>query len=744
MPIIGKSVPRIDAFGKVTGQTLYPGDVNLRGQAYMKILFANRPHAIINRIDTRQAEAIDGVIAIFTARDVPVNEYGLIMPDQPVLCGPGSSKPYTDRVRFVGDQVALVVAETEEIAAQARDLIVVDYEDLPLVTDMLQAMQPDATLLHPDRGSNVFCHYRIRKGDVQTAFQQADVIVEGEYRTPWQEHAYLQPEAGLAYIDEEGRVTVQVAGQWTHEDQQQIAHALALPLEQVRVIYPAIGGAFGGREDMSVQIVLALAAWRLQQRGIQRPVKIIWSREESIIGHHKRHPYILRAKWGATREGKVIAADLELIADGGAYAYTSTKVLGNATLMCTGPYEIPNVRVDSYAVYTNNLPAGAFRGFGGPQGAFEAEMQMNHLAEKLGMDPVEIRMRNVMHEGSLLSVGTPLPKGVSIPQVVEQCARAAHWHETPKGWQRPSAEEAPYPISLIPKAPHLKRGVGFACAFKNVGFSFGAPEQSIAMVELYGGSDIERAVVHHAGADVGQGAHTVMAQMAAEALGVPIEKVQMVVSDTAFTDDAGSASASRMTFMSGNSIKGACELALEKWHAEERPAIAKYQYRPPRTTPYDPQTGKSEPNFAYGYVAQAVTVEVDTETGHVRILDVISTNDVGRAVNPQQVQGQIEGGVVQGAGYTILENFVQKDGYVQTQHLSTYLIPTVLDVPERIQSIVLEYPDPIGPWGARGMAEMPLLPLAPGIIAAVHDAIGVWFHEFPLTPERVLRGLGKI
>ncbi len=744
MPIIGKSVPRIDAFGKVTGQTLYPGDVNLRGQAYMKILFANRPHAIINQIDTRQAEAIDGVIAIFTARDIPVNEYGLIMPDQPVLCGPGSSKPYTDRVRFVGDQVALVVAETEEIAAQARDLIVVDYEDLPLVTDMLQAMQPDATLLHPDRSSNVFCHYRIRKGDVKTAFQQADVIVEGEYRTPWQEHAYLQPEAGLAYIDEEGRVTVQVAGQWTHEDQQQIAHALALPLEQVRVIYPAIGGAFGGREDMSVQIVLALAAWRLQQRGIQRPVKIIWSREESIIGHHKRHPYILRAKWCATREGKVIAADLELIADGGAYAYTSTKVLGNATLMCTGPYEIPNVRVDSYAVYTNNLPAGAFRGFGGPQGAFEAEMQMNHLAEKLGMDPVEIRMRNVMHEGSLLSVGTPLPKGVSIPQVVEQCARAAHWHETPKGWQRPSAEEAPYPISLIPKAPHLKRGVGFACAFKNVGFSFGAPEQSIAMVELYGGSDIERAVVHHAGADVGQGAHTVMAQMAAEALGVPIEKVQMVVSDTAFTDDAGSASASRMTFMSGNSIKGACELALEKWHAEERPAIAKYQYRPPRTTPYDPQTGKSEPNFAYGYVAQAVTVEVDTETGHVRILDVISTNDVGRTVNPQQVQGQIEGGVVQGAGYTILENFVQKDGYVQTQHLSTYLIPTVLDVPERIQSIVLEYPDPIGPWGARGMAEMPLLPLAPGIIAAVHDAIGVWFHEFPLTPERVLRGLGKI
>jgi CO/xanthine dehydrogenase Mo-binding subunit len=495
---------------------------------------------------------------------------------------------------------------------------------------------------------------------------------------------------------------------------------------------------------MSVQIVLALAVWRLQQRGIHRPVKVIWSREESIIGHHKRHPYYLKSKWGATQEGKVIAAEVEAIADGGAYAYTSTKVLGNATLMCTGPYEIPNVKVDSYAVYTNNLPNGAFRGFGGPQGAFAAETQMNRLAEALNLDPVEIRLRNVLREGSLLSVGTPLPRGVSMPQVVEHCAQAAGWQKTSEGWKRPSRSDRSLPPAPPVDRPYVKQGLGFACAFKNVGFSFGAPEQSTAIVELHGDAEIESVVVRHAGADVGQGSHTVMAQMAAEATGVPLEKVHLLVSDTAFTADSGSASASRMTFMSGNSIIGACQLAMEKWRAEERPAIATYQYLPPRTTPYDPQTGKSEPNFAYGYVAQAVQVEVDTETGHLRIIDVISANDVGHAVNPQQVEGQVEGGVVQATGYAILENFVQKEGYVQTQHLSTYLIPTVLDVPKRVQSLILEYPDPIGPWGARGMAEMPFLPLAPAIIHALHEATGVWFFEFPLTPERVLSGLGKL
>ncbi len=268
MSVIGRSIKRIDAYGKVTGETHFPGDINCTNQAYMKILFSKHPHAVINRIETQKAESLDGVLAVFTAKDVPVNEYGLIVPDQPVLCGPGSDKPSADRVRFIGDQIAVVVAESENLASKACNLIDVDYSPLPVVTDPIHAMQEEAPLLHPALGSNILCHYRIRKGDPQAGFQQAEVIVESEYRTPAQEHAYLQPEAGLGYIDDQGRVTVEVAGQWTHEDQEQIAHALGLPLEQVRVIYPAIGGAFGGREDMSIQIVLALAAWRLHQQGI--------------------------------------------------------------------------------------------------------------------------------------------------------------------------------------------------------------------------------------------------------------------------------------------------------------------------------------------------------------------------------------------------------------------------------------------------------------------------------------------
>jgi CO/xanthine dehydrogenase Mo-binding subunit len=727
---------RIDALGKVTGETLYPGDIYLPESLAAKILFAGRPHAIVRRLETGRAEAVPGVVAVFTARDVPVNEYGLIMPDQPVFCGPGSSKPYADRVRFVGDQLALVVAEDEATAARALKEIEVEFEDLPVVADVEAALAAGAPQLFPDRDGNIFCHYRIRKGDTDAAFAAAEVVIQREYHTPVQEHAYLQPEAGVAYLDGEGRVTVEVAGQWTHEDQEQIAHALGLPLERVRVIYPAIGGAFGGREDMSVQIVLALAVWRLAQRGIRRPVRIVWSREESILGHHKRHAYTIRSKWAATRQGKLLAAEVEILQDGGAYAYTSTKVLGNSTLLCTGPYEFPNVTVDAYSVYTNNIPGGAFRGFGGPQASFTAEMQMNLLAEELGMDPVEIRRRNLLREGALLSVGTPLPKGVTIDKVVDQCAEAVGWLQPGKGAARPGRERLGKPAES-----HFRRGLGFACGFKNVGFSFGAPEHSWATVEIHGGASIDRAVVYHAGAECGQGAHTVMAQMAAEALAVPMEKVELVVSDTARTGDSGSASASRMTFMAGNAIRGAAEQALAKWNQEERPAVGIYKYRPPATTPLDPQTGKSEPNFAYGYVAEAVSVEVDIETGQVRLLDVVCADDVGKAVNPQQVEGQIEGAVVQAGGYAILENFIQDAGKVRTAHLSTYLIPTVLDIPDRVRSLILEYPDPIGPWGARGMGEMPYLPFVPAVADAVHDATGVWFTEFPLTPERVLFGL---
>ncbi len=731
--VVGQSVPRVDARDKVTGKARYPGDFSMPGMLYAKILFAGRPHARILSIDTSEAEKVPGVVAIFTARDVPVNEYGLQTPDQPVLCGPGSAKPGADVVRWPGDQVALIVAETEEAAARARDLIRVEYEDLPVITDPLEAMKPDAYPIHPPRAPNPahpelrtegnwISHHQIRKGDVEAAWAQCDVIVEAEYRLPSQEHAYLQPEAGLAYIDEEGRVTVIVAGQWTWEDQQQIAHALNLPPDQIRVIYPAIGGAFGGREDMSVQIVLALAAWKLR-----RPVKIVWTREESIIGHGKRHPVWARCRWGATREGKLVAAEVRIVADGGAYCYTTNKVLGNMTVTCTGPYEIPNVKVDVDGYYTNNPPSAAFRGFGSPQGIFLAEMQMNKLAEALGMDPVELRMRNLLREGSLTAMGTPLPGGVSLAEVVERCAIAAGWTKTEAGWRKP---ELPQPAGP---------GIGFAAGFKNVGFSFGYQENCWAKVELRGGAEIEEAVVYIGSAEVGQGAHTVIVQMAAEALGIPVQRVRLIPSDTATSPgSSGSASASRTTFMAGNAIRGAAAAALEKWRTEERPAVAEYTYLAPKTTPFDPQTGSGTPNFAYGYVAEAVEVEVDTETGQIRIPRVVCADDMGTAINPQLVEGQIEGGVVMGLGWATVENFIVREGRVLTDRLSTYLIPTALDVPGQVESILVERPDPRG-----GLGEMPLIPAAPALVAAVRDAIGIWFHEFPLTPERVWRGIQR-
>ncbi|MBL8156507.1 MAG: molybdopterin-dependent oxidoreductase, partial [Anaerolineae bacterium] len=319
------------------------------------------------------------------------------------------------------------------------------------------------------------------------------------------------------------------------------------------------------------------------------------------------------------------------------------------------------------------------------------------------------------------------------PQVLEHCAAESFWNASETGWQRGPIEQ--------PANPALRWGIGMACGFKNVGFSFGFPEQSWATVELYGRAEIERVVIRHAGADVGQGAHTAFVQMTADAVGVPMEKVHLISHDTAETLTSGSASASRMTFMAGNAIRGAAAKALEQWKQEDRPAAATFQYRPPKTTPYDPMTGRSEPNFAYGYVAQAVEVEVDIETGLIRLVRVISANDVGRAVNPDQVQGQIEGAVVQAQGYALMEHLISVDGKIRNPYLSTYLIPTVLDVPEEVKSVVLEYPDPIGPWGARGMAEMPFLPLAPAIIAAVHDATGVWFDTIPLTPDRVVAAL---
>ena len=745
---LGEAVAKPDAHGKVTGEAIYAGDISDAEMLHAKVVFTDEVHARITSLDTVAAAAMEGVHLVLTAADVPVNEYGLTKFDQPVLVGPhskGRTAVAADVSRWEADHLAVVVADTADIALAAAQLIVAEWEPLDVVSDLDAALKPDATLVHPEDGinSNVYEHLKIRKGDTATAFAEAAHIVEGTYEYPYQEHAYLQTEAAVSYIDSEGRVTVETAGQWTHEDQQQVAHALDLPVEQVRIVYRAIGGAFGGKEDMSLQVVMALVASRLHEAGVARPVRCEWSREESIVGHHKRHRGRVHARWAADADGRMLGVEVDGYLDAGAYNYTSNKVLGNLHLTVSGAYVIPNARVDSRAVYTNAPPGGAFRGFGGPQGAFVAEMQMNKLAALTGIDPVEIRRRNVLTEGSVGITGTEMPAGVSIGEVVEVCAQEADWSE-PLGEPRAASVFA----SLAPSTKALQRGRGFACAFKNIGFSFGFPERSEAAIVLHPddeSSDPDSPVsaeLFLAGADVGQGAHTAFLQMTAEATGVPFDAIKARFSDTATSGDSGSASASRLTWMTGNAILGAAEEAAKSWLNGDRPAMGEFRYVPPPTEPLDPQgLAPTTPNFAYGYVAEAVDLSVDIDTGHIVVHDVVCAIDVGRVVNRALVVGQVEGAIIQAHGYALSENLQVVDGRTLNPRFSGYLIPGISDIPEQVRSVLLEIPDPRGPFGLRGMAEMPFLPYTPAITAALHDATGVWFDSFPLTPARVLEGL---
>jgi CO/xanthine dehydrogenase Mo-binding subunit len=716
--LIGASLPRPDALGKVTGAAVYPADLVRPGMLHLQVVFAHRPHARIRSIDASRALQHAGVVTVLTAADVPYNPYGLIDADQPVLC--------SDVVRFEGDKVALVVAESKEAAVTGASLVTVAYDDLPAVTDARAALAAGAPLVHEHLGSNQLLHIPIRKGDVAQAFAEADVVLEETFTTSWQEHAFLQPEAGIAFLDEQGRVVIETAGQWLHEDRRQIAEILQLPEEQVIVRYAAIGGAFGGREDLSVQHLLALATWKLK-----RPTALVWSREESMIAHHKRHPITIHCRWGAQKDGRISAVEAEVIADGGAYASTSAEVTKVATLFASGCYEIANIAVDGYAVYTNNIPCGAFRGFGAPQAQFASEVMVTRLAQALDIDPVEMRRRNIYREGSIEPTQRPLPPGVSALPVLERCVEEARKRS---GYDEPRQHPA----------PHLRRGTGIACGMKNVGYSFGSREQATATVELSGEAELERAEVRVGAADVGQGSHLILRQIAAEVLGLRLEQVAIICNDSSEAPNAGSASASRMTLMGGRAVRDAALAAREQWGSTDDYQVkATVQYRPPATTPLDPVTGAGTPNYCYGYAAQAVEVEVNMLTGQVQVLRIISVHDVGKAINRQQVEGQIEGCLAQALGYTLLEHFQVHDGHILTPYFSTYLLPTVLDMPTEIVPIILELADPNGPYGARGVAEMPLLPFAPAVASAIHDATGAWLTELPMTPERVLEALKK-
>lgn len=712
---IGASIPRLDAHTKVNGEALYPADLRHPGMLYAGMVFAERPAARIIRIDPSATLACPGVAAVLTAADVPDNTCGLIIPDQPVLCA--------DWVFHAGDKVAVIIAEQEAQIEAARRALIIEYEDRPGVFDPALALNAGAPLVHPSAGSNMILETHFERGQGAAGFALAEVIVEQTYRTGGQEHAFMAPESGLAYVDDDGCLVVETAGQHAHDDRRQIAAALRLPEDQVRVIYRAIGGAFGGREDVSVQIVLALAAWKLR-----RPVYIAWSRRESLIGHHKRHPVIFNARLGATRGGRLVAAEVDVLADGGAYISTSMPVLSNAMLFCTGPYDIPNVSVRGRVVYTNNPPCGAMRGFGALQGNFCAEMQIAHMAEALKMDPVTLRALNLVGPGSRLPNGGLLPPGI---EGARRCLEAAA-----PAFQ--AAEAGPERRDST-----LLRGRGFACGWKNVGLGGGVPDAGRTIVELHGGRSIERVLIRNAAADVGQGVQNLTAQIAAHILNVPVSIVEFSGADTAAAPDSGTASASRLTVMVGNATLHAAHQALNAWQQEDRPAIGRGEYLAPETQPLDQTAPDKHTHYSLGYTAASVQVEIDSLTGEVRVLDIASALDAGKAINPTQVEGQTHGGIIMALGWTLTEKLVVERGILTSNDFSTYLIPTFADRPLRLRCTIVETPDAHGPFGARGIGELPMLTIAPAILSAIHDATGVWINHTPVFSEDIWKALRK-
>ena len=750
---VGCPAPRPDARDKVTGQAIYAADLYFGGMLHAKVLRSKYPHARVLRVDTSKAKTLPGVAAVLTADDVPgAKNHGIVRPDWPVLA--------YDKVRYVGDAIALVAAETEEIAEKALGLIEVEYEPLPVVTSPQEALAPDAPLVHDD--GNLLKRIQVRKGDTEKGFAEADVIVEREYRTPSLDHAFLEPEAGVATIDEEGRITVHVGSQIPFADRRQIAASLAIPEEKVRVKAPHLGGAFGGKEDISVQIHAALLA---QATG--RPVKLVFTRKESLIVHPKRHATTIRLRTGVTREGKLTAVQAEIYGDAGAYASLSEHVMTRTATHAAGPYDVPHVEIDCYAVYTNNVPAGAFRGFGVPQSAFAMESQMDILAEKLGLSPFELRRKNALRVGSTTATGQVLRESVGLLETINRVEEKV---QSSKFKVQSSKSEIRNPKSEI------RRGWGIACAYKNVGLGGGAPDCAGAEVEL---TDDGQAIVRAGAAEVGQGLVGVLALLAAEELGLPYDSVEVLVADTDQTLDGGATTASRQSFITGNAVRLAAQKVREtvaqaaseeldappdslvfkngRVHAScykaeksislaEAVALAKGEgrevrasvvYEPPKTVPLG-EVG--DMHFAFGYATQAALVEVDINTGQVEVLKVIAAHDVGRALNPLAVAGQIEGGVVMGIGIALQEEFVTEDGIPKSTSLAKYKIPSIERTPE-IVPIIVEDEASEGPYGAKGIGEIPSIPTAPAIINAIYNATGVRIYSLPATAKKVLAGL---
>jgi selenium-dependent xanthine dehydrogenase len=746
---VGHSLPRPDARAKATGEAVFAADLypstgsrhRFEGMLHGQVLRSRYPHARVLRVDASKAKALPGVVAVLTAADVPgAKNHGLLRNDWPVLA--------YDKVRYVGDAVALVAVETEQIAEAALELIEVDYEPLPVVASAEAALAEDAPLIHEE--GNVLKYLTFQRGDVKAAFAQADIVVENEYHTPAGDHSFLEPEAGVATVDDEGNVTVYAGSQIPFDDQRQIAASLALPPEKVRVVQTKVGGAFGGKEDIHVQIHVALLA---QATG--RPVKLVFTRHESMIVHPKRHATVIRLKTGATKAGKLLAVQAHIVGDTGAYASLGEPVMTRTATHASGPYEVPNFKVDCYAVHTNNPPAGAYRGFGVPQATFASETQMDILAEKLGMSPFELRRINALKVGATTATGQTLWESVGLLECLERVES-----------QIPSLQS---PISNL----QSRRGWGVACAYKNVGLGGGLADSAGAEVELL---DDGRAIVRAGAAEVGQGLVGVLTQMVVEELGVDYGKVEVILGDTGQCLDGGPTTASRQTYVTGNAVRYAarqvrqalagavaeeldaapdtlvfreervsrpdgCSISLEEAIAlarrEGRSLDASHVYTPPKTVPLEEEGDK---HFAYGYAAQVAQVEVDITSGEVKVLKVIAAHDVGRAINPMAVEGQLEGGVMMGLGYALTEEFKVEEGRVLSDSFAKYKVPRIHQIPE-IVPIIVEHEAAEGPYGAKGVGEITSIPTTAAITNAIYAACGARIFSLPATPTRILAAL---
>ena len=723
---VGDAVARHDATPKVTGEFAYSSDLNAAGMLWGVTVRSPHAHARIVSLDVSEALGMAGVHAVLTHGDVPGQKtYGLEFPDQPVLAA--------EVVRYYGEPVALVAAEEPEQARRAAAAVKVEYQVLDPVVDMERATEQPP--LHPDRPTmahgyredprpNVVRHMVIEHGDPEA---EGDVVVSGVYDVGIQDQAFLGPESGLAVPDGEGGVDIYVATQWLHVDRDQVAPCLGLPTEMVRIHLAGVGGAFGGREDLSMQIHGALLALHTK-----RPVKIVYNREESFFGHVHRHPARIWCEHRATKAGELVNVRMRILLDGGAYASSSTAVTSNAACFALGPYKVANAHIESTCVYTNNPPCGAMRGFGAVQTCFAAEAQMDKLAAELGIDPVELRLLNALGSGDTLPTGQVIEGTLPTAEVIRRAAALPV----------PEAEALPREAIRLPggagnttRGEGVKRGVGFAVGFKNICYSEGFDDFTAARVLLRADGSAE---IHCASAEVGQGVTDVILQVARTELGT--DDVVLAAAETAAVGSAGSASASRMTWMAAGAVRDACRAALEEQKRAGGDVDVERVYRHPRTTPLDPETGQitgERAHVSFAVAAMRVVAEVDVDLGLSRVVWIGTAQDVGKAVNPLAVEGQIEGGTAQGLGLALMEEIRTADGLITNASFTDYLIPTALDMPPVVSELV-EDPEPDAPYGVKGVGEPPTVVSTAAVVSALRDATGRELSRVPVRPDDIV------